>query len=71
MVRSQHQVCRTLQCYTSENKVSLWRMFCIGVVISAWAISDLIRCSAGACCEQLFSQEKRTNNPVIRTVDLP
>lgn len=54
-----------------KTKFSLWRMFCIAVVISAWAISDLIRCSAGACCEQLFGQEKRTNNPVIRTVDLP
>lgn len=54
-----------------KTKLSLWRMFCIGGVISAWAIPDLIRCSAGACCEQLFSQEKRTNYPVIRTVYLP
>lgn len=46
-------------------------MFCIGVVISGWAVPDLIGCFAGACCEQHVGQEKGANNPVIETVDLP
>lgn len=46
-------------------------MFCVSVVVSGWAVPDLIGCSAGTCCEQRFSQEKGTNNAVTGTVNLP
>lgn len=31
---------------------------------------DSMECSAGGCCEQCFCQEKGTDNPVIRAIDL-
>lgn len=46
-------------------------MFCIEVVISGWAVPDLIGCSAGTCFKQPDGQEKGKNNPVTGTGNLP
>jgi len=71
MVGSQHKFVRLCNVTYLKAKYTLWRMFCVGFVISAWAAPHLIRCSAGACCEQCFGQERGTNDPVTGTVNLP
>jgi len=67
----QHQFGRLCSTACMWMKSVLRRIFCIGVIISAQAIAELIGCSTCNSCEGCFCQKKGRNNSVAESINFP